>query len=92
MTTDPNSREIELVQHDNISSSKETYKLLLLTLILSLLSSVLALVVAIKSHREDDATTKNGEKDHKNITRELQELRDEIALLKKNPSTSPGPC
>jgi len=59
-----------------------THRLLLLTLLLSAISSVLAIVVATQSWRETEAADKKKEQAEKKAKRELQELHEEIIWLK----------
>ena len=74
-----NSGEVEL--HDSTIPSGEiagdtsgnTHRLLLFTLFLSAISSILAIVVAIRSQRETDDVNKKKEITDQNIKRELQE-------------------
>jgi len=85
MTSKQKSKERELEIDENIIRSEETYRLLILSLLLSLLSTLLAIYVTIRSRRENEVTDKEGEKTIQKIKRELHELHEEIALLKLAP-------
>jgi len=67
---------------------EETYRLLLLSLWFSLLSSALGIFVTIKSRMETEAENRKAKaekkKEQKKLKKELEELREEIALLKKS--------
>lgn len=82
MSTKQRSKERELEIDESVIRSRETYKLLLLSLLLSLLSTLLAIYVTIRSRRENLDGNKESEKTIKTIKRELQELHQEMAVLK----------
>jgi hypothetical protein len=92
MTIKLNSRELEVhgnpVEIEETAGStsglisEEIYRLLLFTLLLSAVSSILAIGVAIITRQEAKAEDQEREKAEKNIKKELQELYQEIILLK----------
>lgn len=85
MSTKKKSKERELEINESVIRSEETYKLLILSLILSLLSTLLAIYVTVRSRQESDASSKDSEKTIKCMKKELLELHEEIALCKRNP-------
>jgi hypothetical protein len=92
MTADHNSRQLEIHTNPVVVGetakntdgliSDEIFKLLLFTLLLSAVSSILAIFVAIITRQNSKAEDKKKEQTEKNIKKELAELHKEIALLK----------
>lgn len=92
MIVDQNSRQLEIHANPVVAEetakttagliSDEIFRLLLFTLLLSAVSSILAIFVAIITRQNSKAENKKKEQTEKNIKKELAELHKEIALLK----------
>lgn len=92
MTKVLNSREINPALPEDgkpvVAASEKTsesiFRLLLFTLLMSAISSILAIVIAIMNRQVTKADDKKKEQAENNIKKELQELHEEIVALKKS--------
>ncbi|MBU2699813.1 putative membrane protein [Sporomusaceae bacterium BoRhaA] len=91
MTKVLNSRELDRALREDgkpvVASEKTSesiFRLLLFTLLMSAISSILAIAIAIMNRQAAKADDKKKEQAEKNIKKELQELHEEIVALKKS--------